>query len=384
MTAAQSTGKPAADFAKGLAGVIAGQTSICSLDGTLRYRGYDIEPLATAGDFEEVAFLLLHGELPSHTELAAFRDRIAAAARSVDAAVLDALARLAATSPQASVMDALRTGISMLGLVERDDTPGPRPALIAQAERLLGQTPAILAAWIDLTSGRTPRPWPDGPVAKALLERIIGREASPRQVAIFGATLVLYAEHEFNASTFAARTVASTGSDLHSAVTAAIGALKGPLHGGANEKVLEVLGEIGSADRADAWVHEQFAAKRVVMGFGHRVYKDGDVRAKLLGSMCREMVRGTEGDALEDLADRVERIMLEKKALKPNLDWPAARVYHALGLPVKVFTPIFVVARMSGWTAHVIEQIGDNRIIRPLSIYSGTAARDYVPVDARG
>jgi citrate synthase len=384
MTAAQPTGKPAADFAKGLAGVIAGQTSICSLDGTLRYRGYDIEPLATAGDFEEVAFLLLHGELPSHTELAAFRDRIAAAARSVDAAVLDALARLAATSPQASVMDALRTGISMLGLVERDDTPGPRPALIAQAERLLGQTPAILAAWIDLTSGRTPRPWPDGPVAKALLERIIGREASSRQVAIFGATLVLYAEHEFNASTFAARTVASTGSDLHSAVTAAIGALKGPLHGGANEKVLEVLGEIGSADRADAWVHEQFAAKRVVMGFGHRVYKDGDVRAKLLGSMCREMVRGTEGDALEDLADRVERIMLEKKALKPNLDWPAARVYHALGLPVKVFTPIFVVARMSGWTAHVIEQIGDNRIIRPLSIYSGTAARDYVPVDARG
>ena len=384
MTAAQPTGKPAADFAKGLAGVIAGQTSICSLDGTLRYRGYDIEPLATAGDFEEVAFLLLHGELPSHTELAAFRDRIAAAARSVDAAVLDALARLAATSPQASVMDALRTGISMLGLVERDDTPGPRPALIAQAERLLGQTPAILAAWIDLTSGRTPRPWPDGPVAKALLERITGREASSRQVAIFGATLVLYAEHEFNASTFAARTVASTGSDLHSAVTAAIGALKGPLHGGANEKVLEVLGEIGSADRADAWVHEQFAAKRVVMGFGHRVYKDGDVRAKLLGSMCRELVRGTEGDALEDLADRVERIMLEKKALKPNLDWPAARVYHALGLPVKVFTPIFVVARMSGWTAHVIEQIGDNRIIRPLSIYSGTAARDYVPVDARG
>ena len=384
MTAAQPTGKPAADFAKGLAGVIAGQTSICSLDGTLRYRGYDIEPLATAGDFEEVAFLLLHGELPSHTELAAFRDRIAAAARSVDAAVLDALARLAATSPQASVMDALRTAISMLGLVEHDDTPGPRPALIAQAERLLGQTPAILAAWIDLTSGRTPRPWPDGPVAKALLERITGREASPRQVAIFGATLVLYAEHEFNASTFAARTVASTGSDLHSAVTAAIGALKGPLHGGANEKVLEVLGEIGSADRADAWVHEQFAAKRVVMGFGHRVYKDGDVRAKLLGSMCREMVRGTEGDALEDLADRVERIMLEKKALKPNLDWPAARVYHALGLPVKVFTPIFVVARMSGWTAHVIEQIGDNRIIRPLSIYSGTAAREYVPVDARG
>jgi citrate synthase len=167
-------------------------------------------------------------------------------------------------------------------------------------------------------------------------------------------------------------------------VTAAIGALKGPLHGGANEKVLEVLGAIGSADRAEAWVEEQFAAKRVVMGFGHRVYKDGDVRAKLLGAMCREMARDdASAEALEALADRVERIMLERKGLKPNLDWPAARVYHALGLPVKVFTPIFVVARTSGWTAHVIEQIDDNRIIRPLSLYSGPAPRDYVPLASR-
>jgi citrate synthase len=374
----------ATDFAKGLAGVVAGRTAICSLDGTLRYRGYAIEPLAAAGDFEEVAWLLLHGELPTPAEHAAFSARLAAAARGLDGRVLEALARLAEANPRASVMDALRTGTSMLGLVAGDDTPGPRPALLAQAERLLGQTPAILAAWIDLTSGRSPAPWPDGSIAAALLERLTGRVPPPAHVAIFGTTLVLYAEHEFNASTFAARTVASTGSDMHSAITAAIGALKGPLHGGANEKVLEVLGEIGSADRADAWVHEQFAAKKVVMGFGHRVYKDGDVRAKLLGRMCREMVRGTEAEALEELADRVERLMLEKKALKPNLDWPAARVYHALGLPVKVFTPIFVVARMSGWTAHVIEQIGDNRIIRPLSVYSGPPGRDYVPLAARG
>ena len=378
------TSQTATEFAKGLAGVIAGRTAICSLDGTLRYRGYAIEPLAAAGDFEDVAWLLLHGELPSRAEHAAFSARISAAARSLDGRVLDALARLAEASPAASVMDALRTGVSMLGLVECDDTPGSRPALLAQAERLLGQTPAILAAWIDLTSGRAPRPWPEGSIATALLERLTGRVPSPAQVSIFGTTLVLYAEHEFNASTFAARTVASTGSDLHSAITAAVGALKGPLHGGANEKVLEVLGEIGSADRADAWVHEQFAAKRVVMGFGHRVYKDGDVRAKLLGRMCRDMVRGTEAENLEDLAERIERLMLEKKALKPNLDWPAARVYHALGLPVKVFTPIFVVARMSGWTAHCIEQIGDNRLIRPLSAYVGTPPRDYVPITARG
>ena len=372
-----------AAFAKGLAGVVAGQTAICSLSGTLRYRGYDIDPLARAGDFEEVAYLLLHGELPTAAERDALRSRIAAAARHVPAPVLDALARLAATEPHASPMDALRTGVSMLGLVERDDTPGPRAALIAQAERLIGQVAALLAAWIDMTSGRPVAPWPDAPLAAALLERLTGRPPSAAEAAIFGTTLVLYAEHEFNASTFAARTVVSTGSDMHSAITAAIGTLKGPLHGGANEKVLEVLGEIGSADRARPWVEEQFAAKRVVMGFGHRVYKDGDVRAKLLGEMCREMVAGTEADGLEALAAEVEAIMLERKALKPNLDWPAARVYHALGLPVKVFTPIFVVARMSGWTAHVIEQIGDNRLIRPLSIYAGPAPRDYPSLASR-
>jgi citrate synthase len=372
-----------ADFAKGLAGIVAGRTAISSLEGTLRYRGYDIEPLAAAGDFDEVAWLLLHGELPTQAELAAFRGRIQDAARGLDPAVIQALARLAAANPHASPMDALRTGISMLGLVEQDDTPGPRAALLAQAERLLGQTPAILAAWIDLSAGRPVAAWPERPIAAALLERLTGRRPDSAHVAAFGATLVFYAEHEFNASTFAARTVVSTGSDMHSAITAAIGTLKGPLHGGANEKVLEVLGSIGSADRASAWLEEQFAAKKVVMGFGHRVYKDGDVRAKLLGRLCRDMVRGTEGEQLEELADRVERIMLDRKALKPNLDWPAARVYHALGLPVKVFTPIFVVARMSGWTAHVIEQIGDNRLIRPMSLYCGPAPRDYVPVSSR-
>ena len=174
--ATASPAKAATEFAKGLAGVIAGQTSICSLDGTLRYRGYDIEPLATTGDFEEVAWLLLHGDLPTRAEHAAFSERLSADARSLDPAVLDALSRLAKASPQASVMDALRTGISMLGLVERDDTPGPRAALLAEAERLLGLTPAILAAWIDLTSGRPPQPWPDGGIAGALLQRLTGRE----------------------------------------------------------------------------------------------------------------------------------------------------------------------------------------------------------------
>ena len=371
------------DFARGLAGIVAGRTAICSLEGDLRYRGYAIEPLARVGDFEEVAYLLVHGELPTHAEHEAFTARVHAAARTLDPAVIDALARLAAVCPSASPMDALRTAVSMLGQIERDVLPGPREALLAQAERLLGQVPAVLAAWCDLAAGRPVGPWPAGPIASALLQRLTGRTPPADHVAIFGTTLVLYAEHEFNASTFTARTVVSTGSDMHSGITAAIGALKGPLHGGANEKVLEVLTHIGSADRADSWVHEQFAAKRVVMGFGHRVYKDGDVRAKLLGRMCRDMVRGTAGEAIELLAERVERLMLDAKSLKPNLDWPAARVYHALGLPVQVFTPIFVVARMSGWTAHIIEQIGDNRLIRPLSLYSGPPPRDYQPLAGR-
>lgn len=381
MTAPTPAASP--DPARGLAGVVAGRTAICSLEGTLRYRGYDIEPLAAAADFEDVAFLLLHGELPSRAEHAAFRGRLEEAAAGLDPAVIEALGRLAAASPQSSPMDALRTGISMLGLVERDDTAPPRPLLLRQAERLIGQTPALLAAWMDLAAGRPVARWPGGPIAAALLERLTGRRPTPAQTRGFGATLVFYAEHEFNASTFAARTVASTGADMHSAITAAIGALKGPLHGGANEKVLEVLGAIGSPERASAWLEGEFAARRVVMGFGHRVYKDGDVRAKLLGALCRNMVRGSDGEPLEALAATVERLMLERKGLKPNLDWPAARVYHALGLPVKVFTPIFVVARMSGWTAHVVEQIGDNRLIRPLSQYCGPAPREHVPLDAR-
>jgi citrate synthase len=376
---------PQADsFSKGLAGIVAGRTAISSLEGDLRYRGYAIEPLARAGDFEETAYLLLHGELPGREQLAAFSDRIAAAARSLDQTVIDVLARLAAVAPDASPMDALRTAVSVLGQIERDEAPGSREQLLSQAERLLGQVPAALAAWIDLSSDRPVAAWPDGPIAAALLARLTGRTPPDAHVRVFGTTLVLYAEHEFNASTFAARTVVSTGSDMHSGVTAAIGALKGPLHGGANEQVLAQLAEIGSVDKADAWVAEQFATKRVVMGFGHRVYKDGDVRAKLLGRLCRDMVAGdAAAGALEELASRIESLMLDRKNLRPNLDWPAARVYHALGLPIRVFTPIFVVSRMSGWTAHIIEQVGDNRLIRPMSLYTGPDPRDYVPITSR-
>ena len=371
---------------RGLAGVTAGRTAICSLAGTLRYRGYDIADLV-AGNFEETAYLLLRGSLPTATELEAFSDRIREAARSLPPLIPELLERLARAAPQASTMDALRTAVSALGQLAVDNGPQmpvdqtARETQTTIAEQLIGQVAAALAAWVDLTNGRTPDSWPEQPLAAALLGRLRGGAITPAEAAAFDTTLILYAEHEFNASTFAARTVTSTGADMHSAVTAAIGALKGPLHGGANEKVLQQLGEIGSLDRVEPWLAEQLAVRRVVMGFGHRVYKQGDVRAVLLANVCRELIR-TDGMAeshqqLEQLADRLEGLMLEQKGLKPNLDWPAARVYHALGLPISVFTPIFVVARMSGWTAHIVEQMGDNRLIRPLSEYCGSAPRAY-------
>ncbi|MGA1617561.1 MAG: citrate/2-methylcitrate synthase [Pirellulales bacterium] len=371
---------------RGLAGVTAGRTAICSLEGTLRYRGYDIADLV-AGSFEETAYLLLRGSLPNATELDAFSDRIRKAARSLPPLIPELLARLAKAAPQASTMDALRTAVSALGQLAVDNGPQMPVDQLARetqttiAEQLIGQVAAALATWVDLTNDRTPASWPEQPLAAALLSRLRGGAISSAEAEAFDTTLILYAEHEFNASTFAARTVTSTGADMHSAVTAAIGALKGPLHGGANEKVLQQLGEIGSLDRVEPWLAEQLAARRVVMGFGHRVYKQGDVRAVLLADVCRGLIR-TDGMAeshqqLEQLADRLEGLMLEQKGLKPNLDWPAARVYHALGLPISVFTPIFVVARMSGWTAHVVEQMGDNRLIRPLSEYRGAAPRAY-------
>jgi len=295
--------------------------------------------------------------------------------------------RLAKPTPQASTMDVLRAWVSLLGHLACDN--GPAQPIDADqienqtrlAESLIGQVAALLAIWTDFTTGRQPDPWPEKPLAKALLERLRNETVPADAAKAFDTTLILYAEHEFNASTFAARTVTSTGSDMHSAVTAAIGALKGPLHGGANEKVLEHLGDIGVPDRVEPWLAERFAARQVVMGFGHRVYKHGDVRARLLADACRQLIR-SEGipeshRQLEQLAHAVETQMLAQKGLKPNLDWPAARVYHALGLPIRVFTPIFVVARMSGWTAHIVEQMTDNRLIRPLSEYSGPEPRPY-------
>ncbi len=376
----------------GLAGVTAGQTSICSLDETLRYRGYAISDLVHCS-FEEVAFLLLWGDLPTVHELEAFTARIQQAAQSIPLPVVSCFQRLAESAPQSSVMDVLRTGVSILGQLECDN--GTEELLhdcdLSQernkAERLLGQVPALLTIWIDCLRNRQPSPWPNKPLATALLENLCQTKASDIAANVFNTTLILYAEHEFNASTFVARTVASTGSDMHSGVAAAIGTLKGPLHGGANEKVLHQLMDIGVPENIEPWLARKLNEHEVVMGFGHRVYKTGDIRANLLSDACHRLIHSDSlfepHHKIENLAHQLEQLMLEKKGLHPNLDWPAARVYHALGLPINLFTPLFVVARVSGWTSHILEQMGNNRLIRPLAHYVGPSPRPYVAIKDR-
>ena len=380
------------DAESGLAGITAGHTSICSLEQTLRYRGYAVSDLVQCS-FEEIAHLLLWGDLPTAHQLEALTERIQRAARSIPQTVVCCFQRLAETSPQTSIMDVLRTGVSLLGQLECDNGPNDAPHSrdLSQermkAEQLLGQVPALLATWVDCLRGEPPSHWPNKPLAPALLEKLCQTKASDIAATVFNTTLILYAEHEFNASTFVARTVTSTGSDMHSGVTAAIGALKGPLHGGANEKVLHQLMDIGVPENIEPWLARKLNNHEVVMGFGHRVYKTGDIRADLLGDACHRLIYSDSSfephQKLEKLALKLEQLMLEKKGLRPNLDWPAARIYHALGLPINLFTPLFVVARVSGWTSHIIEQMGNNRLIRPLAKYIGPSPRPYVALRDR-
>ncbi len=380
------------DSRNGLAGVTAGNTSICSLDSTLRYRGYAITDLLECS-FEEVAYLLLWGDLPTENQLREFAMRLHTHAQSLPETVLWCFERLAKTSPQCSIMDVLRTGVSILGQLECDNGPEGMPhnrdlsRERLKAEQLLGHVPALLATWIDCISGRQPTPWPKKPLATALLEKLCHTRIPDNAANVFTKTLILYAEHEFNASTFAARTVTSTGSDMHSAIATAIGALKGPLHGGANEKVLEQLMDIGTLENVEPWVARQLENKDVIMGFGHRIYKSGDIRAILLREAGHQLDNNSPSfephRKLEKLAHKVESVLFEQKRLKPNLDWPAARIYHALGLPINLFTPLFVVARMSGWTSHIIEQMSDNRLIRPVAQYIGPSARKFIAIENR-
>ncbi len=369
-------------YSPGLEGVIAGQTAVCQiLETGLYYRGYAIQDLAEGATFEEVAYLLLLGELPNRSQLAAFRDQLNRE-RAVPAEVLRILRELPL---HASPMDALRTGVSSLAAFEPELEDNSHDANVRKAVRLLAKVPTLIGAREAFRAGRQPAdPDPGRSHAANLLLQITGRAPDELAARVMDVSSILYAEHELNASTFAARVTVSTLADLHAGIVSAIGTLKGALHGGANERAMETLLAIGDPERAEAWVMDALARKERIMGFGHRVLRHGDTRARILGGWGQRLAQETGEMRWSRTAQILETVMEREKGLKANVDFPCGWVYYLLGLPVEVFTPIFVASRVSGWAAHVIEQLDDNRLIRPRSEYLGPeAGRRFVPLAER-
>jgi 2-methylcitrate synthase/citrate synthase II len=373
---------PAGDpaYSPGLEGVIAGETAICTVDGGLSYRGYFVGDLAARCTFDEVAYLLLHGELPTAAQFQAFQTRVAIA-RRLPPPLKTFLGELPKwTTP----LDALRTAVSALGHFDQDAADNSHDANLRKAERLLAQIPVAIADHYRLSKGQQPVPArQDLSHAANFLYMLRESQPKPEEVQALDVSLILYAEHEFNASTFASRVIVSTLSDMHSGVTGAIGALKGPLHGGANEKVMDILAAAGGPAGAEAWTRAALARKERIMGFGHRVYKTGDARAGILKEYARKMAAALGDTTWEETADIIERVMAAEKNMFPNLDWPAGRLYHAMNLEVPLYTPIFAMSRISGWAAHIIEQLDHNRLIRPRALYTGPARRPVVPLPER-
>jgi 2-methylcitrate synthase len=364
-----------ADIRRGLEGVVVDTTAVSKVvadKSILIYRGYEVSALAEGRSFEEVAYLLWHGELPSHTQLAAFQEQ-ERRLRPISDALLSAI-RLFPRS--AHPMDTVRTGVSFLGM--EDPNPGDQSAE-ANLERALllqAKIPTIIASDYRIRRGQEPiAPRGDLSISENFFHMCFGEVPEPEVVRAFDASLILYAEHGFNASTFTARVVVSSLSDIYSALTAAIGSLKGPLHGGANEAVMHMLQEVGTPDRAEEWLLDALKEKRKVMGFGHRVYKTGDSRVPTMKKYAQKMsdLKG-EGHWTE-ISRILEATMIREKNIYPNLDFPAGPAYFLMGFDINMFTPIFVIARTSGWTAHVMEQLAHNRLIRPLSHYDGQEER---------
>jgi citrate synthase len=376
-----ATPPPTEIYSPGLEGVIAGESSVSTVEGGLRYRGYPVPELAERCNFDEVAYLLLYGELPTARQQADFQARVAAARK-----IPECLRPLFAALPKnVTPMDALRTAVSVLAHFDPEVDDSSPAANLRKSERLYAQIPLAIADQYHISRGRSPvAPRVDLGIAAHMLYLLRGKEASPAEVKAFDVSLTLYAEHEFNASTFTARVIVSTESDLHSGVVGAIGALKGRLHGGANEKVMDVVKAAGGPANAEKWLMDMLARKERIMGFGHRVYKTGDVRAGVLKAYAASMAKVAGTTAAEETADMIEKVMAREKNMFPNLDWPAGRLYHSLGLEIPVYTPIFVMSRITGWAAHIMEQLAKNRLIRPRGRYTGPELREVMPISKRG
>lgn len=350
------------------------------IDGVLTYQGMNIDDLADHAQFEEVIFLLWEGRLPSQSELAQLKQELDAEMTLPD----DLLKQLASYPTSVHPMAALRTAVSSLALYDAEADKNTPEANKRKAIRLTAKLPTIITAFARMREGLEPiAPQPGIGFVKNFLTMLNGKAPDEVAVNAFNKALILHADHELNASTFAARVTAATLSDMYSSITTAIGALKGPLHGGANEQVMAMLEEIGSMERVETYIEQKLENKEKIMGFGHRVYKDGDPRAKHLREMSRQL-SGLSGEKKwYEMSLKIEQLVDEKKGLKPNVDFYSASVYHYLGIPRDLFTPIFAMSRVTGWTAHVLEQFADNRLIRPRAEYIGPKNQLYVPIDQR-
>jgi len=373
------------NYSPGLEGVPAGISRISEIDSdrsSLQYRGYDVHDLAEHGSYEETAFLLIHGKLPNVAELEAFRGRLAAE-REVPAAVYTALKALPeGTHP----MDSIRTAFSILAPFDPDyAAPSTdHDANIRKAERIIAKAGTMVANGHRIRQGLEPlKPNPEHGTAENFLYLMTGEQPVEKTKQVMDASLTLYAEHSFNASTFACRVCVSTLSDLYSGIVTGISTLRGPLHGGANEEAMKMILEIGSPDNAQAWIDDALATKKKIMGFGHREYKKGDSRAMYLTKVAKELGVEKGNTTFGEIADILERTMLERKNIFPNVDFPAAYAYYLLGIPIDLYTPIFVTARVAGYCAHAIEQLEHNRLIRPKAIFEGPANLTYIPLAER-
>ena len=388
MTTAASAQSAAPAAHEGLRDVIANESAICTVigdpelpEGRLIYRGYDIHDLAQHSTFEETTYLLWHGELPSKQQLNKLEQQLEAH-RILPDPVIDLMRRFPL---QATPMDVLRTTVSALQLWDSDENDDSDLANHRKAMRLTAQIPMLVTAWHSIRSGQEPvGPRPGQSTARAFLFMLSGGQ-EPTDVAerTLDTALILHADHELNASTFAARVTAATLADVHSAITSALGALIGPLHGGANEAVLRMLREIGDPSRVESYIDAKLERHEKIMGFGHAVYKTKDPLATNLREMSRQLGESRGDLKYWQMSRQVEDLMLQKRSLHCNVDFYSASTYYALGFPIDLFTPVFAVSRIAGWTAHVLEQYADNKLIRPRAQYVGQWDRKYIPVEQR-